>query len=380
MANTQNNYEIVLAIENHVSSVEALAISHDRKFVYSGSSGNEIVKSDFQTGAVIEKITDVHAEQVYHISIAPNREFLVSSGDDDVVKVLSMETLELIQNLHEDDEDVYNYDVYSVAVSPNSTTIAVGDNHGGVKIWRRGTGGRFECTKTWNNDATFVSVAIFSPNGEMLATAGSDKKINVYSVANDFLHMHSLEGHTDYVYSLSFSPDNTRLVSGGSDKSIRLWNPTEGTLLKIVDNAHTNGIGTLAHSPNGNLIASGSNDSTINIRDAKTLQLKFAIDAHSDRVRDLSFTPTGPFLLSASQDKTVKVIKIALFDSYVKRSPVLLAYLRFSDAVDTSSGSEVRKFKKARSAYATKFAGGVLQCGLIGGGPKGVLGEILSYL
>ena len=97
-------------------------------------------------------------------------------------------------------------------------------------------------------------------------------------------------------------------------------------------------------------------------------------------IYDLSFTPTGPFLLSASDDKTVKVIKIALLDSYVKRSPVLLAYLRFSESVNSASGSEVLKFEKARSAYATKFAGGVLQCGLICGGPKWVLGVILGYV
>ena len=59
---------------------------------------------------------------------------------------------------------------------------------------------------------------------------------------------------------------------------------------------------------------------------------------------------------------------------------MLLTYLRFSEKVNSSKGSEVRKFEKARSAYATKFAGGVLQCGLIGGGPKGVLGVILSYV
>jgi len=47
-------------------------------------------------------------------------------------------------------------------------------------------------------------------------------------------------------------------------------------------------------------------------------------------------------------------------ESYERRSPVLLAYLRFSDAVNTSSGSEVRRFEKARSAYATKFGGGLL--------------------
>jgi len=76
----------------------------------------------------------------------------------------------------------------------------------------------------------------------------------------------------------------------------------------------------------------------------------------------------------------VKVIKIALLESYEKRSPVLLAYPRFSEKVNSSKGSEVRKFKKARSAYATKFAGFVVQCGLIGGGPKGVLGVVLSYV
>jgi len=37
----------------------------------------------------------------------------------------------------------------------------------------------------------------------------------------------------------------------------------------------------------------------------------------------------------------VKVIKIALLESYEKSPPVLLAYLRFSEAVNSSSGSEI---------------------------------------
>jgi len=137
----------------------------------------------------------------------------------------------------------------------------------------------------------------------------------------------------------------------------------------------------IVHSSNGNLIASDG-DGTIKIWDAKTLKSKFAIDADpSSAINDLSFTPKGPFLLPASSDSTVKVIKIALLDSYVKRSPVLLAYLRFSETVHESlETDEVDKFKNARSAYATKFAGGIFQCGLIRGGPKGVLGVILSFV
>jgi len=86
----------------------------------------------------------------------------------------------------------------------------------------------------------------------------------------------------------------------------------------------------------------------------------------------------------------VKVIKIALLESYERRSPVLLAYLRFSEFVNNFEGTEVDKLKAAKKklgrARGGVFAktrltpGGLLQCGLIGGGPKGVLGVILSYV
>jgi len=108
----------------------------------------------------------------------------------------------------------------------------------------------------------------------MFASAGDDKKIRVYSVANDFSLMHTLEGHTNWVRPLSFSPDCTRIVSGSNDGSIRLWNPTAGSLLKKVDNAHTDYIWTVTHSPHGNLISSGGGDNTIKIWDATTLNLR----------------------------------------------------------------------------------------------------------
>ena len=216
----------------------------------------------------------------------------------------------------------------------------------------------------------------------MIAT-GADETINMYSIANDFSLMYTLEGHTQAIRSLSFAPDSNRLVSCGGDKSIRLWNPTAGTLLETVGNAHTNEINTVAHSPSGNLIANCCDDGTIKIWDAKTLNLKFAIDdAHSTAVFDLSFSPTGPFLLSAgSDDKTAKVIKIALLENYERKFAVLLAYIRFTAMVDASTEKEeVKKFDKVGRAYNSKFVTNFLRGSLIGGGPKGVLGAILSFV
>jgi len=121
----------------------SLAISPDRRFVFSGGGDNAIVKFDFATGVAFKKITYVHsfgvlASQVWRIAIAPNGEFVVS-GDDGVLKVLSAETLKLIQNL-----DVGNnqYEVFSLAVAPDSTTIAAGDQDGEVQLWKKGEEGR----------------------------------------------------------------------------------------------------------------------------------------------------------------------------------------------------------------------------------------------
>jgi len=109
----------------------------------------------------------------------------------------------------------------------------------------------------------------FSPNGEMLATAGVDTKINVYSVANDFSRMHTLEGHNGWVQSLSFSSDSTRLVSGSGDRTIRLWNLTEGMLLKKVDNAQTRGIASVTHSETARQQRLGRNDQYLGRQDAE---------------------------------------------------------------------------------------------------------------
>ena len=78
---------------------------------------------------------------------------------------------------------------------------------------RRGGAGSWACTRTLEDHASFVFAVVFSPNNAVLATAGYDTKIYVYSVANDFFRMFTLQGPTGIIWSLFFSPDHTRLVS-----------------------------------------------------------------------------------------------------------------------------------------------------------------------
>ena len=57
----------------------------------------------------------------------------------------------------------------------------------------------------------------------------------------------------------------------------------------------------------------------------------------------------GPLPPLGQLRQLLDVIKIALLDSYVRRSPVLLAYLRFSESVNLSHGSEVENSRRRRA-------------------------------
>ena len=64
--------------------------------------------------------------------------------------------------------------------------------------------------------------AAVCPNGKYLASAGEDKAVKLWDLAEGKL-IHTFEGHTDVVWSLSFSREGTVLASGSADHTVRLW-------------------------------------------------------------------------------------------------------------------------------------------------------------
>jgi WD40 repeat protein len=61
----------------------------------------------------------------------------------------------------------------------------------------------------------------FSPDGELLASAGVERQIRLWDVASGRL-LRSLR-HDDEVMAVAFSPDGLLLATGGYDNQVRLW-------------------------------------------------------------------------------------------------------------------------------------------------------------
>ena len=80
---------------------------------------------------------------------------------------------------------------------------------GVIRFWNL----RGEQTAQWQAHQGWVRSLSFSPNGQLLATAGNDGELKLWNLQGQQLAEY--EAHQGQVNSLSFSSDGKRIVTGG---------------------------------------------------------------------------------------------------------------------------------------------------------------------
>jgi WD40 repeat protein len=169
--------------------------------------------------------------------------------------------------------------------------------------------------KSLSTESVIRALAI-SPDGKILAAAGDDPEIRLWEVENGKPGP-SLKGSTDWILCLAFSNNGQRLASGGYDGIVRLWEMPGGK--KLLDIAATpppapnspspptNVVWSLAFSPDGKQLALGGSDAQIHLFNVADGKLIRSIPGHAGSVTGLAFHPGGTVLASCSKDRTVRL-------------------------------------------------------------------------
>jgi WD40 repeat protein/uncharacterized caspase-like protein len=95
---------------------------------------------------------------------------------------------------------------------------------GQVQLWDVATGRELGALQGHGKGVTQV---VFSRDGKLLASAGSDNTIKIWDVATQKA-LRTLSGHTTNIDSLDFSPDSRLLASACDDGATFLWDTNTG--------------------------------------------------------------------------------------------------------------------------------------------------------
>ena len=185
--------------------------------------------------------------------------------------------------------------VYSVAFSPDGTTLASALDNGKIELWEVKTGARIG---TLDRQSLWVPPVVFSSDGAILASGSGDGTVLLWDVSTR-AEVATLEGHTGRVRSVAFTPDGSTLASGSDDETIKLWDVSTREEAATLE-GHTDEVRSVAFSPGGGILASGSWDGTARLWDVSTREEIATLNVHRLGVWSVAFSPDGRTLTTGA--------------------------------------------------------------------------------
>ena len=186
----------------------------------------------------------------------------------------------------------------AVGLSPDDRKMVTGHGDGHVRCWDMESG-----EELWVGEQQHGERVIdvrFSPDGTRIATASSDKKINILDTFSGNC-LRKYGGHKGDVPSVRWSLDGKRLASieRSKEKQLHIWDGLTGECLQVLE-GHTANTNGLDWSPDGRRLASGDGDGNIRIWDAYKGDELHVFKVHKNPIWSLCWLPDGRYIISSN--------------------------------------------------------------------------------
>ena len=165
------------------------------------------------------------------------------------------------------------------------------------------------CTAILEGHINYISSISLDSYGSHLVSGSLDNTIRVWDIVSGQC-LKILNGHRKCVSSIVLNADSSQIVSGSYDRTIRIWDFSSGECLRTLQ-GHEDSVSAIALSSNGKHLFSGSWDKTIRIWDILTGECLRTLQGHEDSVSAMALSSDGKHIFSGSWDKTIRIWDIS---------------------------------------------------------------------
>ncbi|CRK16484.1 hypothetical protein BN1723_011012 [Verticillium longisporum] len=141
---------------------------------------------------------------------------------------------------------------------------------------------------------------------ERFISASDDFLLYLHSPSQGTKPVAKMNGHQKQVNHVTFSPDGNLVASAGWDNHIKIWAARDGRFLATL-RGHVGPVFQVAFSADSRLLVTGSRDTTLKVWSMSTFKLVRDLPGHQDEVYAVDWAPDGKKVGSGGKDKAVRL-------------------------------------------------------------------------
>jgi hypothetical protein len=292
-----------VVLEAKSGPIWALAFTPDGQTLFTGAENGSIRRWDWKAKESRQTIEPEKAGNIWALDVSADGHYLVAGCDNSQAIVYDLRTNERGPVLYHPNS------VKAAVFHPDRKTLVTGDR--GAIIQSCSAPEWVPDRDQFEGQMGTVHALAYSPDGKLLASAGSDGKVRVWEEGTKMVRR-PLTDHEGPVYAVAFSPDREkpRLASAGWDGAVRIWDPTTGLKLHTLK-GHEGDVWAVTFGAGGKVLASAGTDGTIRIWDVETGKELQVFRGTGRGFHVLRFAPDGTTLAAGSRDGNVYVWEVA---------------------------------------------------------------------
>lgn len=323
--------KLIHTLGEETKNINYATFSSDGQIIITACDDNTAKIWDAQTGKILQELKG-HIDAVNFATFSSNSKLIITTSDDNTAKIWSVQSGNLLHNLvgHKESVVLANF-------SPDNSKVVTVSKDSIAKIWDLTTGELLKSLEKKNttnlrkvNNSLIskklnftIFKAIFSPDGQTIATIFNDNIVNVWD-ANKGNILVSIFGNNkanteEVINSMEFSPDGKMILTSSNETIAKLWHSKTGQLALALDKFKDD-VTASSFSSDGKQIITTSYDNTAKIWDVIEGSLIQKLEGHTKIVDYAKFSPDGKQIITVNDDNSFRIWDVTSGQIIVSRS------------------------------------------------------------